>query len=118
MQFKGVHHVSINVRDVEEARTFYVDKLGLEILERPDLGYPGYWLKAGEQEIHLIGIDSGKPLKEQHFALNVDSVDETISSLNELQIKVSKPIVTADICRAVFINDPSGNMIEFNERLS
>lgn len=117
MQFKGVHHVSINVRDVEEARLFYVDKLGLELVERPDLGYPGYWLKAGEQEIHLIGIDSGTPLKEQHFALNVDSVDETISSLNELKIKVSKPIVTTDICRAVFINDPSGNMIEFNERL-
>jgi catechol 2,3-dioxygenase-like lactoylglutathione lyase family enzyme len=116
MQFKGIHHVSINVRDVEEARIFYVDKLGLEILVRPDLGFDGYWLKAGEQEIHLIGIDSGKPVKEQHFALYVDNVDETISSLNELEIKVSKPNVTPGICRAVFVRNPSENMIEFNER--
>ena len=118
MYFKGIHHVSINVKDVEEARVFYVDKLGLEIIERPDLGFPGYWLKAGEQEIHLIGIDSGRPLKEQHFALYVENVDETVAFFNELAIKVSKSNVIPGICRAVFINDPSGNMIEFNERLN
>jgi glyoxylase I family protein len=116
--FKGIHHVSITVRDVEKARAFYVDKLGLEIIERPDLGFPGYWLKAGEQEIHLIGIDSGRPLKEQHFALYVDNVDETIAFLRDLEIAVSKSNVIADVCRAVFVNDPSGNMIEFNERLN
>ncbi len=118
MRFKGIHHVSINVVNVDEARVFYVDKLGLEILDRPELGFPGYWLKAGEQEIHLIGIDSGRPVREQHFALYVDDVDETIATLTALDIKVSKPNITTDICRAVFIHDPSGNMIEINERLN
>ncbi len=118
MHFSGIHHVSINVTDVEEARAFYVDKLGLELIERPELGFPGYWLKAGEQEIHLIGVDSGRPLKEQHFALYVDNVDETILSLRDLQIKVSKPSLIPGICRAVFVHDPSGNMIEFNQRLA
>ena len=117
MHFKGIHHVSINVTDVEEAYKFYVDKLGLETLHRPDLGFPGYWLKAGEQEIHLIGIDSGRPVREQHFALYVDDVDETIETLKILDITVSKPNVTPGICRAVFIHDPSDNMIEFNQRL-
>jgi glyoxylase I family protein len=117
MQFKGIHHVSINVRDVDEAQLFYVDKLGLEILDRPDLGFPGLWLKAGEQQIHLIGIDSGKAVKEQHFALYVDNVDTTIQSLNALKIKVSSPLVTPGVCRAVFITDASDNMIEFHERL-
>ncbi len=118
MQVKGIHHVSLNVIDVEEAQAFYVDKLGLQVLDRPDLGFPGCWLNAGEQEIHLIGIDSGRPLKEQHFAFCVDSLDDTISNLTESGIKVSKPLLTPGICRAVFAHDPSGNMIEFNERLT
>ena len=117
MKFKGIHHVSINVKDMEESREFYVDKLGLKILERPELKISGYWLKAGEQEIHLAGINSGMPLKEQHFALYVDSVDETVASLKALRIKVSEPDITAGVCRSVFIRDPSGNLIEFNERL-
>ncbi len=105
------------MRDVEEARVFYVDKLGLELLQRPDLGFEGYWLKAGEQQIHLIGMNSGKPVREQHFALCVDSLELTISTLKTLEIKVSKPILTPGICLAAFITDPIGNMIELHERL-
>ena len=117
MQFRGIHHVSINVNDVGEAHDFYVKKLGFKALERPNLGFEGYWLKVGEQQIHIIAIDSGKPVKEQHFALNVNNLESTISTLKSLEIKVSKPIVTPGICLAAFITDPSGNMIEFHERL-
>ena len=44
MQMKGIHHVSINVKDVPESIKFYVDVLGLEQLARPDFGFPGAWL--------------------------------------------------------------------------
>ncbi len=38
MKTVGVHHVSINVDDLEAARAFYVDRLGLtERTDRPDL---------------------------------------------------------------------------------
>lgn len=117
MQFKGIHHVSINVKDLDEALAFYVEKLGLEELERPDIGFPGAWLKAGEQELHLLGIDSGEPLREQHFALYVDDIDEATSELLAQDIRVSKQSTIEGICRAVFVNDPSGNRIEFNQRL-
>ena len=71
----GIHHVSINVTDVEAALAFYLNILELEQLPRPDLGFPGAWIKAGDQEIHLLGIDSGRPLKEQHFAFAVTDAD-------------------------------------------
>ena len=58
---QGIHHVSINVKDVDAAVAFYVGVLNLEVLDRPDLGFPGAWIQAGEQEIHLLGIDSGDP---------------------------------------------------------
>ena len=68
----GIHHVSINVKDVQESIKFYVDLLGMEQISRPDLGFHGAWLKSSEHEVHLLGIDSTPPPKEQHFAFAVD----------------------------------------------
>lgn len=43
----GLHHVSINVDDVDAARAFYVDALGLEVRsDRPNLGFGGAGLQA------------------------------------------------------------------------
>jgi glyoxylase I family protein len=78
----GIHHVSINVTDVEAALAFYLNILELEQLPRPDLGFPGAWIKAGDQEIHLLGIDSGRPLKEQHFAFAVTDADSVHAAFN------------------------------------
>jgi catechol 2,3-dioxygenase-like lactoylglutathione lyase family enzyme len=114
---QGIHHVSINVLDVEAAKKFYIEILDLQDLPRPDLGFPGAWLKAGNQEIHLLGIDSGQPLKEQHFAFLVSDIDAVSSTLSEHQVEYSKEIRIPDVCRQIFAHDPSGNMIEFNQRL-
>jgi|TARA_B100000315_G_scaffold241121_1_gene261668 catechol 2,3-dioxygenase-like lactoylglutathione lyase family enzyme len=114
---KGIHHVSINVSDVNAARDFYVDILELELLERPDFGFPGAWLRSGDQEVHLIGIDSGTPLKEQHFAFRVDDLAGVSQKLEAAGVKVSRPNEIAGICVQAFTHDPSGNMIEFNQQL-
>jgi catechol 2,3-dioxygenase-like lactoylglutathione lyase family enzyme len=48
-----VHHVSINVDDVDKALDFYVGTLGLVPRpDRPDFGFPGAWLNAGDQQVH------------------------------------------------------------------
>ncbi len=117
MQLEGIHHVSINVRDLAAAMRFYVDVLGLEPLDRPDFSFPGAWLRAGRQEVHLIGIDSGPPLKEQHFAFQVNDLDQVRQALAAGGFKCSKPMEIAGICRQAFTQDPSGNMVEFNQRL-
>ncbi len=117
MQLDGIHHVSINVSDVPEAQAFYVDVLGLEVLDRPDFGFPGAWLRSGGQEVHLIGIDSGPPVKEQHFAFRVDDLDAVRATLEAAGYRCSKTNEIPGICRQAFTRDPSGNMVEFNERL-
>ena len=117
MQFESLHHVSVNVNDIDQARDFYIQKLGFEPLPRPDLGFEGEWLRIGNQQIHIIAINSGEPLKEQHFAILVDDLDQLINELTNLHIRVSEPLLTPNICRSVFIRDPSGNMIEFHQRL-
>src|SRR5262249_10895811 len=55
MEPLGVHHVSVNVTDVEAALRFYVDELGFEPrTDRPDFGFGGAWLDVGGQQVHLI----------------------------------------------------------------
>lgn len=117
IQTQGIHHVSINVKDVEAALEFYLNTLALEQLPRPDLGFPGAWLKAGDQEIHLLGIDGGSPLKEQHFAFAVADAESVHATLTAEGFTPSPIRDIPNICRQFFTHDPSGNMIEFNQRL-
>ena len=58
---QGIHHVSINVRDVDAAKSFYIDVLGMRELPRPDLGFPGAWLASGAQEVHLLASTPRHP---------------------------------------------------------
>ena len=114
---QGIHHVSINVNNVDAALDFYVGVLNLELKHRPDLGFPGAWIQAGEQEIHLLGIDSGAPVKEQHFAFAVSDADTVHHALTERGFNPSAIREIPAVCRQFFTHDPSGNMIEFNQRL-
>ena len=113
----AVHHVSINVRDVDEARQFYVEQLGLvSRADRPDFGFAGAWLDAGGQQVHLI---EGEPPAAvgQHFALQVDDLDDAITELRARGVKVgdASPVGTG---RQAFLSDPSGNGIELHQPAS
>lgn len=114
---QGIHHVSINVKNVDAAVDFYVGLLNLTLLDRPDLGFPGAWIQAGAQEIHLLGIDSGDPVKEQHFAFAVLNADAIHTALSEHGFTPSEIREIPCVCRQFFTHDPSGNMVEFNQRL-
>ena len=114
---EGIHHVSINVKDVDAALGFYVDLLGMELLDRPNLGFPGAWMRAGGQEVHLLGVDSPPPPKEQHFAFKVADVDQVKAALKAAAHPCSGPSEIVGVCRQIFTHDPSGNLVEFNQRL-
>ena len=110
----AVHHVSINVRDVDEAARFYVDQLGLtRRSDRPDFGFAGAWLDAGNQQVHLIE-GQAPPAVGQHFALQVEDLDAAIAELRAKGIDVSdaSPVGTG---RQAFLSDPAGNGIELHE---
>ena len=114
---KGIHHVSINVQDVDAALKFYVDVLGMERLPRPDLGFPGAWLKSANQEVHLLGKESTPPPREKHFAFAVDDLAAVTSTVQTAGFKCSDPAEITNVCLQSFTHDPSGNLIEFNQRL-
>jgi catechol 2,3-dioxygenase-like lactoylglutathione lyase family enzyme len=54
MPITELNHYLLVARDLERTRDFYQNVLGLELAERPDFGFPGYWLKTGEDIcVHL-----------------------------------------------------------------
>jgi glyoxylase I family protein len=110
----AVHHVSINVPDVDAAIAFYTDVLGLSVRsDRPDFGFPGAWLDAGGQQVHLIGGDP-PPNRGQHFALGVPDIAETVTELRSRGVTVSDPSPVGVGLQA-FLTDPAGNLIELHQ---
>ena len=110
----AVHHVSINVADVEAALRFYTDVLGLEARsDRPDFGFGGAWLDAGGQQVHLIEAPPPAGLG-QHFALLVEDLDATVAELRQGGVDVSDPQPVGS-SRQAFVTDPSGNLVELHQ---
>ncbi len=117
MKLARVHHVSLNVADLEAAFAFYSEILDMPVLPRPDFGFPGAWLDAGEQQIHLIEAEGFEAPKGQHVAFQVDDIAATIDELEGRGVEVSKPNEIDGVCIQAFFSDPTGNLIEINQPL-
>jgi glyoxylase I family protein len=114
MKPDGLHHVSLNVRDVPAALDFYTRVLGLtERADRPAFSFGGAWLDAGDQQIHLIEADTPPPLG-QHFALAVTDLDAVVAELRAQGIEITDP-VGVGTGRQSFLADPAGNRVELRE---
>lgn len=110
--------MSLNVTDAAESVAFYTDVLGMELRDdRPESPFAGAWLQAGEQEIHLLEVDGFTPPKGQHFALQVDDLDAARADLSDHGVTVSEPGGIEGVCRQAFFSDPTGNLIELNQRI-
>jgi glyoxylase I family protein len=114
MEPLAVHHVSINVDDVEEGVAFYTDVLGASLrTDRPDLGLAGAWLDLGPQQVHLIEA-AVPPNQGQHFAIRVADLDATVEELRSKGLELNDP-VTIGSGRQTFLDDPAGNVVELHE---
>lgn len=116
---KAVHHVSFPVHDLAAARRFYGGILGLEEIERPDMGrVQGVWYQAGAAQVHLIvplqGADVGRPPGKaqplgNHTAFAVDDYAGTLEALKRHGLDV---LETRPEIGQMWVQDPSGNVIE------
>jgi len=117
-------HVNICVTDVEAADAFYIGKLGLEKLPRPDFGeFAGSWLRMGPSQLHLSKVDKMPDTAGamSHFALYIpaDEFDATMAELAERGLEfASEPNQREDFgvpVKTAFARDPDGNLIEFTD---
>jgi catechol 2,3-dioxygenase-like lactoylglutathione lyase family enzyme len=67
MPLTEINHYLIVSKNLERSKDFYRKVLGMEVADRPDFGFPGYWLKIGNDIcVHLA---SRRPNKTRDMFL-------------------------------------------------
>ncbi|UQZ83386.1 Glyoxalase-like domain protein [Paenibacillus konkukensis] len=122
LDVQTIHHVSVCVRDLEKAKSFYGGKLGLTEIERPPFDFSGAWYAVGAsgQQLHLI-VHNGETLREGpidtrdgHFALRVASYKAARLWLESQGIPYeARPHARAGFPQ-IYVLDPDHNVIELN----
>ena len=121
MSVLSIHHVSMVVGDTRRALQFYQGVLGLALDEsRPDLGFPGAWLRVGEQQIHLLEVPNPDPVDERpehggrdrHLAMLVRDLRALEQRLEAADIVYTK---SRSGRQALFCRDFDGNTLELIE---
>lgn len=115
-------HVSYLVSDLDRARTFYEDTLGLKPSPaRPELGFPGVWYDVGAGQIHLINLPNPDPVegrpahggRDRHAALGVAHWETLKARLDAAGVAYT---LSRSGRRALFVRDPDGNTLELVEQ--
>jgi glyoxylase I family protein len=121
VDIRAIHHVSLLVSDTGRALEFYRDLLGLEVDgSRPDMAYPGAWLRVGTAQIHLLELPDvlrgvARPEhggRDRHVALSVTDMDVLVTALETAGVAYT---LSRSGRRALFCRDPDGNTIELVE---
>lgn len=119
MRVAGIDHFGLEIGDLDRSLAFYRDVLGFVPLPRPDLGYPGAWLRVGERhELHLLqrgDVDAARP-RAQHVALEVDDVQAWATHLQGHGVPLRGPRPRPDGALQAFVTDPDGHVLELLER--
>ena len=117
---KRLTHASVLVADLDISLRFYRDVLNMTLDDaRPDLGYPGAWLRAGEQQVHLLQLPSpdprdGRPAhggRDRHIAFDVTDASALRAVLDQANIGYT---LSRSGRPALFCRDPDGNALEFS----
>jgi lactoylglutathione lyase len=125
MKVKKLLHTRMRVSDLDQTINFYTNILGLEVLERKvsPRGSQLAFLRVpnSEELIELTSFPPSGPVIVQedlvHLAFQVESLDETIASLNAKGVKVTDgPTQTSSGSRFIFIDAPDGYEVELIER--
>lgn len=123
MHLKGIHHIALNVSDLDRAERFYTDVLGFSVSHRFSEGLRHIMLDIGNAHLALFetpGLEM-KPALEQlsdkgymHFAF-ATSRDEFIKIIDELKNKNvhidSGPVVRGE-GESIYFTDPDRNHLE------
>ncbi|GAW84865.1 glyoxylase I family protein [Bathymodiolus platifrons methanotrophic gill symbiont] len=106
------------ISDLEASIKFYTEIVGLQQIERPDLGFPGAWFQLGEnQQLHILLLDNidpttGRPEhggQDRHVALTVDKFEQVRQSLDRNNVIYS---MSKSGRKALFFRDLDANAIE------
>lgn len=127
LTLKNVHHIAIICNDYQKSKSFYIDVLGLKVINetfRADRF--SYKLDLSLNDNYVIELFSfPDPPKRatrpescglRHLAFSVNDLEDQISALNEKGV-ITEPIRVDEITgkRFTFFEDPDGLPLELYE---
>ena len=131
MPVTAINHYLVVSKNLERSKKFYQKVLGLDLADRPDFGFPGYWLKTGDNIcVHLASQNPNqirdKFLLKKHprgtngsgsvdhiafLAQNPEAVRDRIKR-NKVEMHV-RSFPDAKLFQ-IFLKDPDSVTIELN----
>jgi glyoxylase I family protein len=124
--FSEMHHIAIIASDYQQAKSFYVDKLGFKVIRehhRPEKQDIKIDLAFGSSEIELFVV--AKPPKRpsypeaaglRHLAFRVTNIEQVVAELEAKGIPC-EPIRLDSFTnkKMTFFQDPDGLPLELHE---
>ena len=122
----GLFEMVLEVADLAAAERFYHDMIGLPIAGRWTHERPAVWLALGREGFlglwppetgGAAAIHGGRGGQHVHFALRVPM--GTLDAVRARLESLGYPVAFQDFGngnRAIYLNDPDGNVIELTER--
>jgi catechol 2,3-dioxygenase-like lactoylglutathione lyase family enzyme len=109
--------IAMPVTDMERAKAFYRDTLGLQPVD--ERGFPEYQL--GENiSVYLLDMEQvGSSFTAPHtasIALRVADVAEARKELEAKGVEFGAETMDTGVCHMAFFNDPDGNAIMLHRR--
>jgi glyoxylase I family protein len=125
MQLKGIHHIALNVKDLDRAENFYTDVLGFQVTNRFSKGLRHIMLETGNAAIALFESpelevkEAISLLSEEgylHLALEADSADfeNIVQELQSKKIHIDNGPVKRGDGESIYFNDPDDNHLEIH----
>ena len=120
-----LHHVAVRMRPdaADPTVAFYRDVLGLapDPQTRQVPGVPGAWLDAADAQVHVFAVEGVSAYARQpdrdpftrHVAFGVPDVVAAKAELERLAVPHWR--VGRDALQQVFVDDPSGNLVELHQ---
>jgi predicted enzyme related to lactoylglutathione lyase len=118
----GMDFVSVPTKDLDAARAYYADVLGLpcsSVWQRPGTEAMGAEFETGSMTIALIASELiGVPFSANSvpIALRVDDVEAARSELESRGVTFSGDIIDSGVCKMAHFMDPDGNVLMLHHR--
>lgn len=114
----GLHHVALNVKELESCERFYTGLLGMRVEWRPDAD--NVYLTGGNDNLALhrvaSGSEPGPAQRLDHIGFAIDEigeVDEWFVFLKSNGVPIVKePKTHRDGARSFYCRDPDGNTVQ------
>ena len=139
MSIDKLSHYSVRTLDLEATRRFYTEVMEFSVGPRPPFKFPGLWLYRGSHDtydnaiVHIVGTDPDNPqgLKDylgdrdvstlsggtgtfDHIAFVATDLRDMLARLRQKNIPYRERAVPDLGLHQVFLDDPSGVVIELN----